>query len=102
MDSWVFNCHSLDTANPPYSSMKAAHDVVQDFSADGVVYLELRSTPRANPKTGMCIDHVCSLVVVIKGDHTYILLACELQPLACMCSIIVCEINRSVHCSLFL
>ena len=30
-----------------------AHDVVQEFAADGVVYLELRSTPRANPSTGM-------------------------------------------------
>lgn len=30
-----------------------AHDVVQEFAADGVVYLELRSTPRANPTTGM-------------------------------------------------
>lgn len=30
-----------------------AHDVVLEFAADGVVYLELRSTPRANPTTGM-------------------------------------------------
>lgn len=36
------------------SSMQAAHDVVEDFSADEVVYLELRSTPRANPQTGVC------------------------------------------------
>lgn len=26
--------------------------MVEDFAADNVVYLELRSTPRANPKTG--------------------------------------------------
>ena len=36
------------------SSMQAARDVVEDFSADEVVYLELRSTPRANPQTGVC------------------------------------------------
>ena len=30
-----------------------AHDVVSEFAADGVIYLELRSTPRANPGTGM-------------------------------------------------
>jgi len=29
-----------------------AHDVVCEFAADGVVYLELRTTPRANPTTG--------------------------------------------------
>ena len=30
-----------------------AHDVVAEFAEDGVVYLEIRSTPRANPATGM-------------------------------------------------
>lgn len=30
-----------------------ATDVVREFADDGVVYLELRSTPRANSKTGM-------------------------------------------------
>ena len=30
-----------------------AHDVVGEFAGDGVVYLELRSTPRANPATKM-------------------------------------------------
>ncbi len=32
--------------------LQVAHDVVTEFAEDGVVYLELRSTPRANPKTG--------------------------------------------------
>ena len=31
---------------------QVAKDVVEEFAADNVVYLELRSTPRANPKTG--------------------------------------------------
>ena len=30
-----------------------ASDVVQEFASEGVVYLELRSTPRANPQTGL-------------------------------------------------
>ena len=30
-----------------------AEEVVSDFAKDGVVYLELRTTPRANPKCGM-------------------------------------------------
>ncbi len=32
--------------------LQVAHDVVKEFAADGVVYLELRSTPRPNEETG--------------------------------------------------
>ena len=32
--------------------MQVAHDVVSEFAKDGVVYLELRSTPRANIAKG--------------------------------------------------
>ena len=35
---------------------QVAHDVVREYAADGVVYLELRSTPRANPNTGVQLD----------------------------------------------
>lgn len=35
-----------------------AHDVVQDFAEDGVVYLELRSTPRANEASGTGLHSV--------------------------------------------
>lgn len=38
-----------------YVLFQVARDVVQEFAADGVVYLELRSTPRANLKTGIHI-----------------------------------------------
>ena len=33
--------------------MKATCDVIDEFAADGVVYLELRSTPRAIPNSGV-------------------------------------------------
>ena len=33
--------------------MKATCDVIDEFAADGVVYLELRSTPRAIPNCGV-------------------------------------------------
>ena len=35
-----------------FYDMQVAHDVVNDFAKDGVVYLELRSTPRANNAKG--------------------------------------------------
>lgn len=43
--------HIVDPLNVPIF-LQVAHDVVKEFAADGVVYLELRSTPRANHKTG--------------------------------------------------
>ena len=43
--------HTL--VNDEESVEMVAHDVVREFADDGVVYLELRSTPRANPATGM-------------------------------------------------
>lgn len=43
--------HTL--VNDEESVRMVAHDVVIEFAEDGVVYLELRSTPRANPATGM-------------------------------------------------
>jgi hypothetical protein len=36
--------------------VQVAHDVVREFAADGVVYLELRSTPRANKESGTVMD----------------------------------------------
>ena len=43
--------HTL--VNDEESVRIVAHEVVREFADDGVVYLELRSTPRANPATGM-------------------------------------------------
>ena len=43
--------HTL--VNDDKAVQMVAHDVVTEFAEDGVVYLELRSTPRANPATNM-------------------------------------------------
>ena len=43
--------HTL--VNDEKAVQMVAHDVVTEFAEDGVVYLELRSTPRANPATSM-------------------------------------------------
>ena len=37
---------------PWLCSVQAARDVVAEFANDNVKYLELRTTPRANAKTG--------------------------------------------------
>ena len=44
-----------------------AHDVVTEFAEDGVVYLELRSTPRANPATNMTKKSYVE--AVLRGIH---------------------------------
>lgn len=33
-----------------------ATDVIKEFAADGVKYLELRSTPREEKSTGECVN----------------------------------------------
>jgi len=38
--------------------MQVAKDVVTDFANDNVIYLELRSTPRANSRTGMMYEYM--------------------------------------------
>ena len=43
--------HTL--VNDEDSVQLVAYDVVKEFADDGVVYLELRTTPRANPSSGM-------------------------------------------------
>ena len=36
--------------------LQVAASVVQDFDEDNVKYLELRTTPRANPNTGFSLS----------------------------------------------
>ena len=37
----------------PWAVSEATRDVIRDFAADGVVYLELRTTPRQVPGSGV-------------------------------------------------
>ncbi len=37
----------------PWAVGEATRDVIRDFAADGVVYLELRTTPRQVPGSGV-------------------------------------------------
>lgn len=43
--------------------------MLQDFQADGVVYVELRTTPRAMPLTGVTKDNYVSTVLGILSTH---------------------------------
>jgi adenosine deaminase len=43
--------------------------VLEDFQADGVVYLELRTTPRAIPASGLTKDDYVKTVLEILGVH---------------------------------
>ena len=40
----------------PHVALQVASDVVKEFSDDNVKYLELRTTPRANPDAGNTIQ----------------------------------------------
>jgi adenosine deaminase len=50
---------------PSYST----EAVLQDFQADGVVYLELRTTPRAMPASGLTKDDYVKAVLDILSAH---------------------------------
>lgn len=43
--------------------------VLQDFQSDGVVYIELRTTPRASPQAGISKESYVSTVVNILNEH---------------------------------
>jgi adenosine deaminase len=51
--------------NPRYSTRA----VLQEFQSDGVVYLELRTTPRAMPATGVTKDGYVSTILDILKAH---------------------------------
>lgn len=50
------------------SSHQVATDVIKEFAADGVKYLELRSTPREEKDTGMDVSveyYDCMIIIRI-------------------------------------
>eukprot|EP00049_Salpingoeca_infusionum_P027220 m.31151 g.31151 ORF g.31151 m.31151 type:complete len:389 (+) comp9376_c0_seq1:63-1229(+) len=57
--------------------MKATRDVLREFKEDGVVYVELRTTPRANPETGMTKEAYLDTVIeaMNAASHEYEILA---------------------------
>jgi adenosine deaminase len=50
-------------------SRYSTNAVLEDFQADGVVYLELRTTPRAIPASGLTKDDYVKTVLEILGAH---------------------------------
>lgn len=55
--SSLSNVNMLSNANCLHCSpRKVAKDVIKEFAADGVKYLELRSTPREEKNTGKAVN----------------------------------------------
>jgi adenosine deaminase len=48
----------------PWAVGEATRDVIRDFAADGVVYLELRTTPRQVPGSGVLDPNSTASVIV--------------------------------------
>jgi hypothetical protein len=48
----------------PWAVGEATRDVIRDFAADGVVYLELRTTPRQVPGSGVQDPNPPAYVIV--------------------------------------
>nr|CAD7269007.1 unnamed protein product [Timema shepardi] len=55
--------HSLTSS--PAALFKATTDVITEFSQDGVVYLELRSTPRQVPRTMTKTQYIQAIIDAI-------------------------------------
>nr|CAD7447186.1 unnamed protein product [Timema bartmani] len=55
--------HSLTSS--PAALFKATRDVIHEFSEDGVVYLELRSTPRQVPGTMTKTQYIQAIIDAI-------------------------------------
>ena len=59
--------------------MLVTEDVVKEFAEDGVVYLELRTTPKSYPQNGMTKDMYIG--AVLKGIEQ----ACTVYPIEVRC-----------------
>lgn len=59
-------CHNGVTAN---FSRYSTRRVLQEFQSDGVAYLELRTTPRANPETGVTKENYVKTVLDLFHAH---------------------------------
>ncbi|KAK4456327.1 putative adenosine deaminase protein [Podospora aff. communis PSN243] len=67
----LFSSYTYHLINSPSSLSYATSSVLRDFAADGVVYLELRTTPRAIPSADMTkSDYVrCVLETIVQFER---------------------------------
>ncbi|KAM6936976.1 N6-Methyl-AMP deaminase [Xenentodon cancila] len=65
LDEYVFVCE--ETRNRARRSARVTSDVIKEFAADGVKYLELRSTPREEKATGLTKRNYVE--TIIKAIH---------------------------------
>ena len=62
---YIYNlCNTLDAVR--FSTLR----VLEDFEADGAAYLELRTTPRAFPATGMTAEEYVTAVLDAIEDYS--------------------------------
>lgn len=61
--------YKTDAIGPLRESRYSTRAVLQDFQADGVVYLELRTTPRAMPAANLTKDDYISTILDILRAH---------------------------------
>jgi len=59
----LFSSYIYALCNDASSIVYSTNSVLQSFQDDGVVYLELRTTPRAIPSAGITKDHYVQLVL---------------------------------------
>ncbi|KAL6709184.1 hypothetical protein ACN47E_002000 [Coniothyrium glycines] len=65
----LFSSYIYKLCNDLPSIEYSTKAVLQDFQSDGVVYLELRTTPRAMPQTGVTKDSYVSTILNILNAH---------------------------------
>ncbi|KAK6533474.1 hypothetical protein TWF694_002413 [Orbilia ellipsospora] len=81
----LFSKYTYNLVNSEWSVEYATKQVLQDFESDGVVYLELRTIPRAFEETGLTKEgYVQTILKAIKSFnsekmHTRLILAIDRQ-----------------------
>lgn len=67
----LFDTYIYALCNTPQSVQHATAAVLQDFAADGVRYLELRTTPRESPSTGLTKPiYIQTILATISNFHS--------------------------------
>ncbi|KAK6581468.1 hypothetical protein PZA11_006159 [Diplocarpon coronariae] len=79
----LFSRYIYKLCDDEESLLHTTQSVLEDFAADGVVYLELRTTPRAIPSAH-----------ITKDDYVRTILSCTTAPRAPMTSRLLLSIDR--------